>query len=470
MIGSTSASEFPLHRIIAVVVINLVGIVVQPHFIATGGGSAKDENSARIGLVVGNFLKRFCTIGWVLTALIALALFADHPELVSDPDKTWGVASRELLGPGLRGLMLACLLAALMSSVDAYMVVGSALVVRNIYAPYFNENATEKEYINIGRISGTVIVGGSIVISLLMMNMLKQLELTWVFPVLFAAPFWIGMYWRRATTTASWITVSFCVLMFFVIPFAAPRLVPGLTTDRNFLTTNQIVLTKVTRKAAPSDVAMRETQISLWKPGKGPKPTPLKVGDSFTTESVSGGKSVFWSGGVSPIGEGVKPTPVGEPVQLDEQTTQVVLRYADDVKLQGHGNFRLEFLLYQLAGVDLSKVSNATMATLELPPKIITPFLVMIFFSLLTKPNSKETLDRYYAKMKTPALKDREADLVLLEKNLNDPEAMEAKKLFPGTSLEFQKPTRTDFVGFIVCFIICFAVIGFAVLLTGIGA
>ena len=59
---------------------------------------------------------------WVLhhkaiTALIALALFSDHPELVADADKTWGVASRELLGPGLTGLMLACLLAALMSSV-----------------------------------------------------------------------------------------------------------------------------------------------------------------------------------------------------------------------------------------------------------------------------------------------------------------------------------------------------------------
>ncbi|MGI9427656.1 MAG: sodium:solute symporter family protein, partial [Bythopirellula sp.] len=121
VVGSSSKSEFPLHFIIVVVLINLMTVVVQPHFIITGGGSAKDENSARIGLVVGNFLKRFCTVGWVLTALIALALFADSPELSQDPDKTWGVASRELLGPGFRGLMLACLLAALMSSIDVYM-------------------------------------------------------------------------------------------------------------------------------------------------------------------------------------------------------------------------------------------------------------------------------------------------------------------------------------------------------------
>ena len=66
IIGSASTSEFPLHRILAVVLINLFGILLQPHFIATGGGSAKTETDARIGLVTGNFLKRFlyCWLGY----------------------------------------------------------------------------------------------------------------------------------------------------------------------------------------------------------------------------------------------------------------------------------------------------------------------------------------------------------------------------------------------------------------------
>ena len=69
-----SSGEFPLPFIISLSLISIVGVVVQPHFIATGGGSAKTEKEARIGLVVGNFLKRLCTVGWALTALIALAL------------------------------------------------------------------------------------------------------------------------------------------------------------------------------------------------------------------------------------------------------------------------------------------------------------------------------------------------------------------------------------------------------------
>ena len=40
-------------------------------------------------MVVGNFLKRLCTVGWAITALIALALLAGNTELATDPDLVW---------------------------------------------------------------------------------------------------------------------------------------------------------------------------------------------------------------------------------------------------------------------------------------------------------------------------------------------------------------------------------------------
>ncbi len=493
VIGSTTASEFPLHRIVAVVIINLIGIVVQPHFIATGGGSAKTETNARVGLVVGNFLKRLCTVGWVITALIALALFANRPELVEDPDKTWGVASRELLVPGLTGLMLACLLAALMSSIDAYMIVGSALVVRNLYAAYFNPNASEREYVFMGRLTGILVVAGAVVISLFMMDVFAQLELTWVFPVLFAAPFWIGMYWRRATTTAAWTTVAFCALMFFLIPFLAPRLVPALRTHPAFVTVNQIERLTTRRPAAPADVARREATRQYWSERReaieqmedatarqealeqlGPQAPPLTVGQEFETVTDNGGQAVFWTGGVKPVDDQGNPRPLVTPHVIRRETTEEgvreVLAYDEDVRLKGFGNFKLDFLLYKVFGMDLTTKSNATLSTLELPPKIISPFLVMILISLFTRPNSKQALDRYYAKMKTPVDPDHERDVKKLEKAYADPEGMEQKKLFPGTSLEFQRPNTTDIVGVVVCFAVCFAIIGLAMLAARIGA
>ena len=72
---------------------------------------------------------------------------------------------------------------------------------------------------------------------------------------------------------------------------------------------------------------------------------------------------------------------------------------------KGQGQFRFDMLLYdKVLGYDLTKVRNATLATLDLPFKIIAPFLVMIIASLLTKPNDKKALDRLYVKMKTPVV------------------------------------------------------------------
>jgi len=485
VVGSTSTSEFPLHFIIAVVLINLMTIVVQPHFIITGGGSAKDENSARIGLVVGNFLKRLCTVGWVLTALVALALFADSPELSQDPDKTWGVASRELLGPGLRGLMLACLLAALMSSIDVYMIVGSALVVRNIYVPFYRPAASEQQCLRMARYTGGLVVGGSVVLSLVMMDVFQQLKLTWITLVPIAAPFWIGMYWRRATTAAAWTTIAFCGVAFFIIPWLAPTLVPSLRTHPNLTQVTPVVETTTTRLAAPTDAARRQAAIRVWddsqaqdsdRPNATPRPQPLAIGDRVTEKKVSGGYSIYWTGPVVPVDEqgnvlvDVKPAPHGSATSDAAGTTRQVKRYDPAVRLMGTGQFRGDALLYKLLGLDLQGYADSTLRTLDLPPKIIVPFLVMVIVSCFTRPNSQTALDRYYVKMKTPAEGDPREDAAQLEKSYQQPDRFDHHKLWPGSRLEFQKPTRLDVIGFVVSLAACFGIIALAMLLTRIGA
>ena len=403
IIGGDAASEFPLYAIVVIVIMNMIGIVLTPHFIVTGGGTAKNEYDARIGLVTGNFIKRFCTIGWVITALIVLTLFSSQPDLIADPDKAWGTATKELLGPmgiGLVGLMLACLLAALMSSVDCYMLVCSALVVRNVYVPFVNPKAGEKECLLLGRITGAIVVLGAVIVSVTMMDMFKQLQLTWIVPMTFAALFWMGMYWRRATTRAAWITVSFCLVSFFVMPRLIPAVSPGLRTDPAYTQVNQVTET-------------------------------------------AGGTSIYWSGKIKEV----------------------------DGSKRGEGTFRFDMLIYDKAlGMDLTKVSDAALKTLEFPFKIIAPFLVMIVASLLTQPNSKKSLDRLYVRMKTPVGSDPEKDEAELEKSYANPDRFDHNKLFPKTQWEVQRPTKLDFFGFITCFAICFVIIGLVLLVAGIGA
>tara|TARA_B100001123_G_scaffold250770_1_gene279900 strand:- start:938 stop:2932 length:1995 start_codon:yes stop_codon:yes gene_type:complete len=430
ILGGTASSEFPLYAIVVIVIMNMIGIVLTPHFIVTGGGSAKSEHDARVGLVTGNFIKRFCTIGWVITALIVLTLFSAQPELIADPDQAWGVATKELLGPlgiGLVGLMLACLLAAMMSSVDCYMLVCSALVVRNIYVPFVKEDAGEKECLALGRITGAIVVIGAVVGALLINDMFAILKQTWIVPMTFAALFWVGMFWRKATTTAGWVTVAFCVLSFFILPRAIPAVSPGLRSNDAYLTVTEIVETKTEREAAPFDVATGKAEA---------------VGEKITEVKKTGGKSLYWSGGIK-----------------EEKGVS-----------RGEGTFRFDMIIYdKVLGFNLTKAQNALLSTLDLPFKIIAPFLVMILVSLFTQPNSKKALDRLYVKMKTPVDPDPERDEAEIDVSYAKPQRFDDQKLFPNTQLEIQRPTQMDIFGFIGCFAMCFAIIGIVLWVAKIG-
>ena len=98
------------------------------------------------------------------------------------------------------------------------------------------------------------------------------------------------------------------------------------------------------------------------------------------------------------------------------------------------------------------------------------PFVLMIVLSfVLPFRNSKEALDRYYAKMKTSVDSDPEKDKLKLKAVYEDPSLVERENLFPNTQLEIQKPTFVDIAGFVVSVVICFIITAFVFWLAGIG-
>ena len=485
VLGGPRAGEFPLHYIISLSLLAVVGIVVQPHFIVTGGGSAKTESNARIGLVTGNFLKRLCTVGWALTGLIILALLADSVEIAEVKDRAWGVASRELLGTaklGLVGLMLACLIAALMSTADTMMLVCSALVVHNVYAPFFNPNATERTYVNTGRIVGLIVVAGSAFAALAISDVLKQYTMALELPIVFAAPFWIGMYWRRSGKLAAWGTIVFAFVAFFVAPVMLPKLWPALREDPRFTIATNRVSRTISRQATAVDVDRRTGweaahREALKNPDEaeqksllaklGPAPPEAVVGELFQEKLPSlGGTAVFWRGGLKPA-EGGKPTyeTVSDSSEGNERT--VVERRVG--KSVGQGSFNLDFVLYQWMGVDFSGLSPAMLKTMRLPPRLIAPFVVLLALSWLTPRNSKAALDRFYVKMKTEVKPEAEEDQREMEASYEAPDRFDQLKLFPKSEWEFTKPSYFDVIGFIVCVMICFVMVGLLVFLVNLG-
>ena len=146
--------------VIAMLTVNgLIGIMAQPHQLATVG-TGKDERTCRIGMLFGNMVKRVCTVGWALVGLIVAAMIAQgHADAAAlgDPENAFGFACRQLLFPGALGLMIASILAANMSTCSAFLVDSGALFTEGLYRRRLVPGRPDRHYLWVGRISGLAI-------------------------------------------------------------------------------------------------------------------------------------------------------------------------------------------------------------------------------------------------------------------------------------------------------------------------
>jgi Na+/proline symporter len=137
----------------------LIGIMAQPHILASVG-TGKDEQTCRIGFFYGNFVKRFCTVGWALVGMIAAAMVAQGmfgTLSLADPEDAFGFACHNLLFPGSLGLLIASVMAANMSTCSAFMVDSGALFTEGLFRKHLVINRPDRYYLWVGRLSGFVV-------------------------------------------------------------------------------------------------------------------------------------------------------------------------------------------------------------------------------------------------------------------------------------------------------------------------
>ncbi|MBI3865277.1 MAG: sodium:solute symporter family protein [Planctomycetia bacterium] len=195
--------------VVAMSILGLAGIVAQPH-VMTSTGSGKTELEARVGMCYGNFIKRFLTIAWAFTGLIALVLFpkvVDVPaeQLKEASETLFGQAIQHLLGDGWRGLMIACIIAGV-TSAETIMVVGSGVFTRNFYAHVVPE-AGDRQRMWVGRIAAAGILVASIAAALAAGNINDLLKASIRVVGLMGPLFWLGVTWRRANPAGAWCSL-----------------------------------------------------------------------------------------------------------------------------------------------------------------------------------------------------------------------------------------------------------------------
>ena len=143
-----------------------------PHLMSVCA-AGKTEWEGRIGFTYGNILKRVCTIGWCVLGLCWLAYLLNTGSEINK-DAAFGDAIRNLLKPGLQGIMLACVMAAAMSSGDAVQVTVAGLFSQNIYRVFINPNADEKQLVRMTRIIGVFIAFSALAAAILMRSSLVK--------------------------------------------------------------------------------------------------------------------------------------------------------------------------------------------------------------------------------------------------------------------------------------------------------
>jgi Na+/proline symporter len=203
--------------------------VVQIHGIIGNmsvSGSAKDEYAARFGAVAGTYAKRVMIILWAFTGLIAIALYQGATAL-SDPDEAWGVMSRQLLAPGLLGLMIVGLLANNMDTVAAQTMAIAGLFVRNVYR-HLKPSLTDGESVKAGRIAIVAALAFGIYAATQMTNVFNVMQLMLTVNVPFGAAVILIFKWRRLTAAAVWASVLISAAVNIVTPLVVP-LVPALS-------------------------------------------------------------------------------------------------------------------------------------------------------------------------------------------------------------------------------------------------
>ena len=69
------------------------------------------------------------------------------------------------------------------------------------------------------------------------------------------------------------------------------------------------------------------------------------------------------------------------------------------------------------------------------------PFIALIVFSLLTKPDELERADRFFAKMRTPVAPTPELDQQEVQLSYQMPHRFDHKKILPGSNWQFTRWT-----------------------------
>jgi SSS family solute:Na+ symporter len=369
--------------------------------------------AARVGFVSGAVTKRLLMIGWAFTGLLAIGLYSGH---VSDPTNVWGLMTRDLLGAGAIGLMIAAIFSASMDGNSTISLDASAAVIKNIVEPLF-PGVAERTQVLVGRVIVFAILVSSIYFADRLDDLLVVFKYILSIGTVVGPSFWLVYFWRRLNTRAVAVQMIISIILTILLPNLVPK-IEGMSRSKALTAQTVERVVTVERPASEEDVR---------------------------------------AGAAAATGVMIRRSERVPPAAIYFET----VRRNDSLGIwEGTGLFRPQIWILSRCGIDFTTWSRASISTASFLFDAIVPFLILIAVSLLTRRNSEEVLRDFYARVHTPAVADPELDARLVREKIEHPELVERNKLFPGTDWELWRPTRVDTLGFIACVLFVLVIIG----------
>jgi SSS family solute:Na+ symporter len=251
--------------------------------------AAKSIREAQRGLAFAAFLKLIIPLIVVIPGIVAFVMYTQPEGTAMIPgvqeaftkvdgsinyDKALPWLISVFVPTGLKGIVIAALVAAIVSSLASMLNSTSTIFTMDIYKVYINKNASEKKSVNIGRMTaaGALIIAG--LLAPLMGNIPQMFQYIQEYTGLVSpgilAVFLMGLFWKKSTSKAAILGVIAS------IPVALLLKIPGVDlpwVDQMFYT---MIITMV---------IIAGISMTTSKDIDDPKGIPLTA-ESFKTGSV----------------------------------------------------------------------------------------------------------------------------------------------------------------------------------------
>jgi len=184
--------------------------------------AAKSLKEAQRGIAFAAFLKLIIPLIVVIPGIVAYVMFsAPEGTAVIDGvqdafqksngdinyDKAYPWLIREFIPIGFKGLVLAALTAAIVSSLASMLNSTSTIFTMDIYKPYMNKNASEKQLVTVGRFSAAIALLIAILVAPVLGNIPQMFQYIQEYTGLVSpgilAIFIMGLFWRNTTNKAA---------------------------------------------------------------------------------------------------------------------------------------------------------------------------------------------------------------------------------------------------------------------------